>query len=634
MIARYLLRQALRTSRHLPLLAAAVVAAIACRADEGLVGPVALRVAPSDSVLDPDRPLRLQGIDLEGVHVRIGGLPAHMLESTPTHLRLVVPEALFRPCLREGISYEIEVRRGRQRTTFSLPAQSVPYRLTLQPGEHAIATAAVARGCAVELPDSGFYLAMPFTWDHDQSLTPGDAGSVAGRVSILPVSGRLRRARALQHEENLPRRTPRAGLRPESTGRDALQWLAATPEFALPSSSSGLASESLACPFPSFLGDSVQVATGRTDRGAFLGLHGQDRRSEYWHVVGISRHLVVLFDRPTLRRARRDSMAVRQRLLEFLSDYDTLVAPFFDQVLPGREPKQLIPVLISDSSGSRARGFAYPGWEVGSSCSRRRITANLVWLDGGALFRASSVQQARLLSTAAHETAHLEDFGFTTPGPRRDTWRSWTVEGYADLMRHLWAEQGLPHPLTANLSHTPGILTPAGTVVRSRCGLAMDRTRMQEIGSSVDYPMACQMVAALISRAVESGQPLDTALARFSRLPERRTFTQVSNALRGTSDPPNKVVGDWLLSWYADELPGASADIQDPMWNLRSFFSPSLLADVTVSPAGAVSTMHLTDLDARYIQIPARGAVRISYTGAGGAPLSVQRTDLALLRVR
>lgn len=634
MAGRYLLHRTQQVARHLPLLAAAVVAAIACRADEGLVGPVVLRVAPTDSVLDPDYPLRLQGVDLEGVQVKVGGLPAHMLESTPTHLRLAVPEALFRPCLRQGVRYEIEVTRGRQRTTFSLPALPVPFRLVLQPGEHAIATAAVARGCAVELPDSGLYLAMPFTWDRDPGRVGGDTASVAARLTILPVSGRLRAARALQQEEDLPRRPARAHPSAgESASREALQWLAATPEFALPASS-GAITQTSACPFPSFLGDSVQVATDRTRGGVFVGLHGTDRIDEYWRVVGVSRHLVVLFDQATLQRARRNSAQVRQRLLAFLSQYDSLVAPFFERLLPGREPRQLIPVLMSDTSGTRARGFAYPGWKVASACSRHRVTTNLIWLDGAALFRPSAVQQARLLSTAAHETAHLEDFGFQVPGERRQAWEGWTVEGYADLLRHLWTDQALPHPLTANLKQAPGIRTGGGTIVRSRCGLAMDRARLQEISTSVDYPMACQMVAALVARAVEAGQPLDSVLARFSRLPERRTFTQISNALRGTSDPPSTVVGDWLLSWYADELPGASADIQDPMWNLRSFFPASLLADVTVSPAGAISTMHLNDLDARYIQIPARGAVSVAYTGAGGTPLTIERTDLALLRVR
>jgi hypothetical protein len=108
-----------RTVRGLTFLALAVVVALACRADEGLVGPVKLQVAPVDSILEPGQPLRLTGIDLVGVKVRIGGLDARTIRSSSASLEITIPDSLFAPCLRSGVRYEIEVRRGRQLTFFS-----------------------------------------------------------------------------------------------------------------------------------------------------------------------------------------------------------------------------------------------------------------------------------------------------------------------------------------------------------------------------------------------------------------------------------------------------------------------------------------------------------------------------------
>src|SRR6185503_12875522 len=97
---------------------------------------------------------------------------------------------------------------------------------------------------------------------------------------------------------------------------------------------------------------------------------------------------------------------------------------------------------------------------------------------------------------------------------------------------------------------------------------------------------------------------------------------------------PNQVVGEWLLSWYADELPGTSKAIQDPMWDLRRFFPTSVLVDARVSSRGGVSNLMLEELDARYLELEVTSPTQIAYTQPGGSPLSVSRTDMALLRVR
>jgi hypothetical protein len=146
--------------------------------------------------------------------------------------------------------------------------------------------------------------------------------------------------------------------------------------------------------------------------------------------------------------------------------------------------------------------------------------------------------------------------------------------------------------------------------------------------------MACRMVSSLIARAVEAGQPEGKVLEHFSALSSRRTFTQISNDLMGERRSPNQVVGEWLLSWYADELPGAGRNIQDPMWNLRRFFPSSALVDARVASGGGVSNLMLEELDARYLELEISSPTQIAYTQPGGSPLSVARTDMALLRVR
>jgi hypothetical protein len=619
----------LKTARGLILVALAVFVLLACRADEGLVGPVSLRADPLDSLLQPGQTLRFTGVDLAGIQVRIAGIKSTVVRQTSTSLDIDLPQSLFAPCLRSGVSYEVELRRGRQRKNFVLPAAAVPYRVSLSPGEHVMATDAVARGCPVEVADSGLYLAMPFSWEEGNRLAL-QLDTVRAQVTIVPENRPLAR-KVVASPRALPRRPTRLVERPDPdqyrlSYLPAVNYLEPNPWDTL------LPVETSCAAFP-VIGDSLLLGTARGKNGRFSGLHGSSRRAEYWKVVGSSTHLVVLFDGPTLRRAQR-TPAAKERLLTFLSEYESMVTPFFREALPRWQRQSRIPVLMTDSSAASARGFAYPSWETGNTCDGEPTHSDFVWLDATALFRATPTREARLLSTAAHETAHLADFAFqrdpTQSAPRKE----WTVEGYADVMRHLWTLQGVPHPFTSNMGESPHINTPKGARLYSLCGLAEDRPRPRAVSGEIDYPMACRMVSSLIARAVESGQPETKVLERFSTLSSRRTFTQISNDLMGQRRSPNQVVGEWLLSWYADELPGASKAIQDPMWDLRRFFPSSVLVDGRVSPRGGVSTLMLEELDARYLEVEVTSPTQIAYTQPGGSPLSVDRTDMALLRVR
>ncbi|MGH7656891.1 MAG: hypothetical protein ACREL6_01565, partial [Gemmatimonadales bacterium] len=317
------------------------------------------------------------------------------------------------------------------------------------------------------------------------------------------------------------------------------------------------------------------------------------------------------------------------------SAYDSTVAPFFNELLPGWDPHGRIPVLLSDTSAIRARGYAYPEWPIHSRCAGETGRMSLIWMDGRSLFHSSLVQQAALLATSAHETAHLADFGARAPAARADagSWRDWTVEGYADLVRHLWTQPGDAPSVTANADTVPSRLFDHGIRMRSLCGLSVPREKLRRIDDALDYPAACQMVSALISRAVARGQPLARVLQTWSSLPERLTFTGVSNALSRESRLPNQVVGEWLLSWYADEMPGASRSIQDPMWNLRAFFPASDLVDASIQRWGGSRTVRLQGLDASYIMVHTDGPSRLVFTATDGGVMPSDRTDLVLLRV-
>jgi hypothetical protein len=311
-----------------------------------------------------------------------------------------------------------------------------------------------------------------------------------------------------------------------------------------------------------------------------------------------------------------------------------MVTPFFRETIPHWKRQTRIPVLMTDSSSASARGFAYPLWETGNTCDGEPTRSDFIWLDGTALFRGTPNREARLLSTAAHETAHLADFAFQRDPSQSAPRKEWTVEGYADVMRHLWTLSGTPNPFTSNLGDSPHFVTAGGARLNSLCGLAEVRPRPRAVSGAIDYPMACRMVSSLIARAVEAGQPEAKVLERFSTLPSRRSFTQIANDLTGQHRSPNQVVGEWLLSWYADELPGASKAIQDPMWDLRRFFPASVLVDARVSAQGGVSNLILEEIDARYLELEISSPTQIAYTSPRGAPLSVARTDMALLRVR
>jgi hypothetical protein len=618
----------LKTARGLILLALAVFVLLACRADEGLVGPVNLRATPVDSLLQPGQVLRLTGVDLTGIKVRIAGLKAQVIRETPTTLEIDIPDSLFAPCLRSGVSYEVELRRGRQRKNFALPAAAVPYRVSLSPGEHVLATDAVARGCPVEVADSGLYLAMPFSWEEGNRLAL-QLDTVRAQVTISPENRPLTR-KVMASPRSLPRRPTRLVERPDP---DQYQraFLPAV-NYLEPNVWDTLVPVETSCSAFPVIGDSLQLATARARNGRFMGLHGSARKPEYWKVVGSSTHLVVFFDAPTLRRAQR-TPAVKERLLSFLNEYEAMVTPFFREALPRWQRQSRIPVLMTDSSAASARGFAYPSWETGNTCDGEPTYSDFIWLDATALFRATPTREARMLSTAAHETAHLADFAFQRDPSYSAPRKEWTVEGYADVMRHLWTLQGTKKPFTSNMGQSPHIMTDKGARLYSQCGLAEDRPRPRAVSGEIDYPMACRMVSSLIARAVEAGQPESKVLERFSTLSSRRTFTQISNDLTGERRSPNQVVGEWLLSWYADELPGTSKSIQDPMWNLRRFFPSSVLVDGRVSSRGGVSNLTLEELDARYLEVEVTGPTQIAYTQPGGSPLSADRTDLALLRV-
>ena len=620
----------LKTVRGLILVALAVFVLLACRADEGLVGPVSLRAAPMDSLLQPGQSLRLTGIDLAGIKVRIAGLKSEVVRQNSTFLEVDIPESLFAPCLRSGVRYQVELRRGRQRKTFTLPAAAVPYRVSLSPGEHVLATDAVARGCPVEVADSGLYLAMPFSWEEGNRRAL-HLDTVRAQVTIVPEDRPASR-KWIANQRTLPKRPTRLVDRPEPE-QYQLAYLPSVNYLEPSGWDTLLPVETASCSAFPVIGDSLLLPTARGKNGRFSGLHGAGRKPEYWKVVGSSTHLVVLFDGPTLRRAKR-SPAVKERLLAFLDEYESMVTPFFRETLPRWQRHSRIPVLMTDSSAASARGFAYPSWETGNTCDGKPTRSDFVWLDGTALFRGTPARQARLLSTAAHETAHLADFAFQRDPSRSAPRKEWTVEGYADVMRHLWTLQGARHPFTSNLGDTPHIVTADGARLYSLCGLAEDRPRPRAVSGEIDYPLACRMVSSLIARAVESGQPESAVLERFSSLPSRRTFTQISNDLMGERKTPNQVVGEWLLSWYADELPGASMAIQDPMWDLRRFFPSSVLVDARVSSRGGVSSLMLEELDARYLEVEVASPTQIAYTQPGGSPLATTRTDMALLRVR
>jgi hypothetical protein len=232
-------------------------------ADEGLVGPVNLRVAPVDSVLEPGRPLHLRGIDLAGIKVRIGGLNAKALESSSTDLVVDVPDSLFAPCLRSGVRYDVELRRGRQRAIVSMAASSIPYRVSLDPGEHVLATAAVSRGCSVEVADSGVYLAMPFAWDQDSvGVHPEE---IRAQVTITPEHRPANR-KLVSRQRSLPKRPSPLVDRPASAGLRET-WLPGAHHLESDPWDTVLPVET-ACSAAPAIGDSMLLGTARARKRA------------------------------------------------------------------------------------------------------------------------------------------------------------------------------------------------------------------------------------------------------------------------------------------------------------------------------------------------------------------------------
>ena len=614
-------------------IALAVLVALACRADEKLEQPVVLAIATPDARLAPDVPLRVKGSSLRGLTASIGTRRLHVRLTSDSSAEVTVPADLFAPCTPAGVPWAVNLRRGRARRTLTLPSVEVPLRADLSPGDHVILSDAVERGCTVELPDSGQYIAMPFTWDHAGDVRAAEVQPVLGRLSVSRIApADTSHALPIQAEH---------GELPDA-------WLAASSgrvagDLATHGTTTGplnfrtlrtSVEQQNACVHSLGLGDTLMVAVERDRWGLFHGLHGDSAVREPWRVVAVSSRLLILFDRATLARARGNP-SVEARLQDFLVRYDTLVAPFFRDLLPGWEPNGRIPLLVTDTSAVRARGYAYPSWTVGSRCAGEAGRLSLIWMDGRALFHSSRAQQAALLATSAHETAHLADFGTRAPAARADAgaWRDWTVEGYADLVRHLWTLPDV-RTIVANADTIPVRHVEAGVGMRSLCGVSLPREKLRHIDDVLDYPAACLMVSSLVSRAVERGEPLSRVLETYSMLPARLTFTEVSNGLLGESRPAPDVVGEWLLSWYADELPGASPSIQNPMWNLRAFFPAEDLVDERIRPWGGHRSIRLRGIDASYVSVTTGSPVRVGWTAPDGSPLPADRTGLALLRIR
>jgi hypothetical protein len=642
-------------------------------------GSAQLVIALPDTVIGPNQVLKITGAGLAGATAKVGGIAVALSNVTAVSAELVIPASLFQPCLRAGITYPVSLKVGADSLVGQLAAQAVPVQVSLAPGQHVIVQSGLDLGCPIATSSGGTYVLMPYTWDKSYKgvSVPAFSGprpSIAVAVGVINAPQTVAALASVSRNVlALPPSAMRDAMRQASVKRlrstggngislDFLESSAAT-EFTARrsasriSSSQAQAATQLCGPAMTY-GATTNRRTHREINGWADSQSGSQYSIEPWYVASVSREIAVVVDSLMWRKMSADT-SIKSRLDQLTTQYDATVAPMFPRY-GGHN--------VSDIDGNGHVIVLMPYW---GAQNRNGSTTNAYFLGSGgftdcpagttneAIFMGSHVgilsdptdlqyappSVARTLSLLAHEATHAFDFSVRAPGTLVP---NWATEGVAELLRFLWTNGANASSLRGNLPLPASRSVGSETALSNGC-LSPDLT-VRGGYTGVDnlyfpyddirgYNLGCHFLRYSLEQADLAGIANETALTRFFAQADRTTTQAIYNGMLGTSKSARDVFGEFLMSWAADEVPGASSVVQDRSYQLKNAWTGLSAGNVwsipeaTIAPGMAVVTT-LYEPSVHYYQVVASGAIWVTYASPTGAPVPVDRTSIGILRVK
>jgi hypothetical protein len=637
-------------------------------------GSAMLTVALPDTVMGPGQTLKIMGSLLSTATAKVGGIAVPLTNVTGTSADLVVPTSLFQPCLRAGVTYPVSVKVGADSVAGQLAAQAVPVQVTLAPGQHTIVQTGLDRGCSIATAAGGTYVLMPYTWD--QSYRSGQEPAYAGRRPALAVTVGVATAPATPSALALASRSPFAlpanalqhARLAANTSRSELLAAFQAPAAGLLSGEraahiSTYSSATAVCGPAMTYGAVAQRATHRNSAGwADMRTNINTEPLEPWYVASVSKEVAIVVDSTMWRKMAADP-AIRTRLDQITSRYDAEVAPLYPKYgghpMYDRDANGHIIVMMAYWGARQRNGnIAEVGSIGGASWSDciGSVNNEALWMPSSTseilfdtadpIYASAVPNVSGFVALLSHEATHVYDLGSLVSS--NGTEATWAVEGIAEFMRFIWTNSDSPTLFKANAAIAADKQFGADRVINNLCmypdmSLNDGYTAIENLyyprTDPRGYFLGCHIIRYSLEQAELAGISNPTAITRFLGAVDRSTTQAVFNAMNGTSKSARDVMGEFLLSWAADEVPGASASIQDRTWQLKSAFAPNLgsspfnIPEATIAPGSAVS-LTLFEPSAHYYQVDSATPVWITCAGTDGAPLPMNRAGFAILRTK
>ena len=240
--------------------------------------------------------------------------------------------------------------------------------------------------------------------------------------------------------------------------------------------------------------------------------------------------------------------------------------------------------------------------------------------------------------TLSHESGHVYDFS---------NLERWLEERNFDFIRHDWTNEavaaffdwltimgGSESLLNGNRDKAEpvgdGFSTGWSCAYPSRASLRGFYTR-----SLYAYATTCQWTSWLSQQAADRGVSIGQVFSRLRDIPKRRTMADMYNAVIGTSRSPSEIVGEWLLSWYADDfVPGTAPPLQDRAFNLRKAVPGYEWPSVTWTDQSTSVRTQIGEPDVYMVEIRASGSTIVDFRLASGENLPGDRLGVAILRAK
>jgi hypothetical protein len=240
---------------------------------------------------------------------------------------------------------------------------------------------------------------------------------------------------------------------------------------------------------------------------------------------------------------------------------------------------------------------------------------------------------------AVHEFAHVADLGWPDrplPGGR------WGVEGFATFVSALYTIRNIPEPLTANRTSFRGDVNEYGNSIclfnfsdGGKVSRASQTFRDAPWGNLFSYGPGCNVISYMTQlRQARTGESWRTIVKAWSQAPVTR-IEDAATSFVGTPGASESLMGDWILSWFADDqVPGTAPELQQPMWNI-----PQILGSYGNGVLEPDAHLLVNEPQVAFT-LGAPDAVVLKLSGAGSAFLEVLPRSswplggIAILRVR